>query len=132
LRSPPAVYSSHFGALEILSPIELFVAILEMGTIVLFAPLLTWWAWKRFRQGDWMLGLAVLGAWLGVLLPIFFSYEYDRDIARFTRYGTLVWTLVLAVMLFDSLEKRQRYLSGLIMAESLWQSLVGWSWREQG
>lgn len=116
LRTPPAVYSSHFGALEILSPVELFVAILELGTIALFAPLLTWWAWKRFRQGDWMLGLAVLAAWFGVLLPIFFSYEYDRDIARFTRYGTLVWTLVLAVMLFDSLEKRQRYLSGLIMA----------------
>jgi len=116
LRSPPAVYSSHLGALEITSPIELFVAILEMGTIVLFAPLLTWWAWKRFRQGDWMLGTVVLSAWLGILLPIIFSYEYDRDISRFTRYGTLVWTLVLAVMLFDSLEKHSKYLGGLIMA----------------
>jgi hypothetical protein len=101
LRWPPAIYSGHLGALSIFSPLQLLVAILELGPVVLFAPWITWWAWKRFKQGDWVMGTMVLSAWLGVVLPIFFSYEYDRDIVRFTKHGLLVWTIVLVIMLWD-------------------------------
>ncbi len=101
LRWPPAIYSGHLSALSIFSPLELLVGILELGPVVLFTPWISWWAWKRFKQGDGILGTMVLSAWLGFALPVFFSYEYDRDIVRFTKHGLLIWTLVLTIMLWD-------------------------------
>jgi hypothetical protein len=70
--------------------------------VILFTPWITAWAWRRFRRGDWALGAAVLSAWLGFLLPVFFSYEYDRDIVRFSKHGLIIWTLVLAFMLWQA------------------------------
>ena len=101
LRWPPAVISKHLGSLEIFSPPELLVAILELGPVVLFTPWITRWVWKRYRQGDWILGVAVLSAWLGFILPIIFSYEYDRDIVRFTEHGLWIWSLVLIIMTIE-------------------------------
>ncbi|HEX9617688.1 MAG TPA: hypothetical protein VGA03_09730 [Anaerolineales bacterium] len=102
IRWPPAVYSGHLSALSLFSPYQLFVAILELGPLVLFVPWITGWAWKRFQAGDWMLGASVLSAWIGFALPVFFSYEYDRDIVRFTKHGLMIWTIVLGFMLWDS------------------------------
>jgi hypothetical protein len=101
LRWPPAIYSGHLSALSLFSPLQLLVAFFEVGPVILFTPWITWWAWKRTRQGDWMMGTFMISAWLGFLLPIFFSYEYDRDIVRFTKYGLLMWALILAIMLWD-------------------------------
>lgn len=101
LRWPPAIYSGHLGAMSVFSPLQLLVAIFELGPVILFTPWITWWAWKRFRSGDWILGTLMLSAWIGFLMPIFFSYEYDRDIVRFTKHGLLVWTLALAIMLWE-------------------------------
>jgi len=108
VRWPPAIYSKHLGSLEIFSLRELFVAILELGPVVLFIPWITWWAWKRYRQGEWMLGTAVSSSWLGFLFPIFFSYEYDRDIVRFTEHALWIWSLILVIMTFDSISKQNR------------------------
>jgi hypothetical protein len=108
VRWPPAIYSKHLGSLEIFSLRELFVAILELGPVVLFIPWITWWAWKRYRQGEWMLGTAVSSAWLGFLFPIFFSYEYDRDIVRFTEHALWIWSLILVVMIFDPISTQKK------------------------
>jgi hypothetical protein len=102
LRWPPAVYSGHLSALSLFSPYQLLVAVFELGPVVLFTPWITWWAWKRFQAGDWMLGASTLSAWIGFALPVFFSYEYDRDIVRFTKHGLMIWTLLLGFILWDS------------------------------
>jgi hypothetical protein len=70
--------------------------------MVIFAPVITVWVWRRLQKGDWLCNIVVLSAWLGVLLPIFFSFEYDRDIVRFTKHGLLIWAIVLALMLWDA------------------------------
>jgi hypothetical protein len=110
LRWPPAVYSGHLSALSLFSPYQLLVAIFELGPLVLFAPWITWWAWKRYQEGDWMMGAAGLSAWTGFALPVFFSYQYDRDIVRFTKHGLMIWTLILGFMLWDS---RTRWLRAI-------------------
>jgi hypothetical protein len=102
LRWPPAIYSGHLGAMSLFSLPALLVAILEVGPVVLFTPWITWWAWKRFRDGDWVLGALSLSAWVGFLLPVFFSYEYDRDIVRFSKHGLLVWTIALTLMVWEN------------------------------
>ena len=113
LRWPPAVYSKHLGSMEIFSLRELFVAIIELGPVVLLLPWITWWSWKRYRLGDWILGTAVMSAWLGFLLPIFFSYEYDRDIVRFTEHALWIWSLILVIMIFDVISSQNRVLKFL-------------------
>lgn len=109
LRWPPAVYSGHLGALSLSSPADLLVAFFELGPIVIFAPGITYWVWRRLQKVDWFCSIVVLSAWLGVLLPIFFSFEYDRDIVRFTKHGLLIWALILALMLWDAKAVRGRF-----------------------
>jgi hypothetical protein len=118
LRWPPAVISKHLGSLEIFSPPELFVAILELGPVVLLTPWITLWAWKRYRQGDWMLGAAVISAWVGFILPIFFSYEYDRDIVR-SEHGLWIGA-VLIIMTIEQASSQPKIFTKLLR----WNTLI--------
>jgi len=101
LRWPPAIVSSHLGALRLFSPVELLVALFELGPIVLFAPLLTVWAWRRAQAGEWVLGALAVAAWAGLLLPIVFEYQADRDISRLTSQALLIWGLMLVFAVAD-------------------------------
>jgi hypothetical protein len=115
-RWPPAVFSAHLDAMSIFSPLELLVAIFELGPVVLFAPLITWWSWKRLKEGDWILGILVLSAWIGFAIPIFLTYEYNRDIVRFTKHALVIWTIVLVIMLFYQTAKLRKNWQYLITA----------------
>jgi len=99
LRWPPAIVSAHLGSLRLTSPLELLAAFFELGPVILFTPWVTAWAFRRFRGGDWMLGVLVLSAWMGLVFPIFLTYNPDRDITRFTAHGLLVWTFALVLLL---------------------------------
>jgi len=85
------------------------VAFFELGPVILFTPWITAWAWKRFRQGEWISGVLVLSAWLGFLFPVFISYKADRDITRFTAHSLLVWTFILVVLLGEWPERWSRW-----------------------
>jgi hypothetical protein len=101
LRWPPAILSSHLGALSLFSPIQLLVGIFELGPVVLFAPWLTIWALRRARGGDWIFGVLALAAWVGFLMPLFLQYEADRDISRLASQALLIWTLMLLFAITD-------------------------------
>lgn len=101
LRWPLAVVSSHLGPLRIFSPVELLVALFELGPVLLFAPWLTRWAWRRAHAGDWLFAALSVAAWAGLLLPIIFEYRADRDISRLTSQGLLLWALMLVFALLD-------------------------------
>jgi len=102
LRWPPAVFSAHLGALNIFSPGQLFVAICELGVVILLTPWITAWAWRRFKTGDWAMGAMIIGAWVGLVVPLFLSYQAERDISRFSAYSMFVWTVFLTMMVVDS------------------------------
>lgn len=124
---PPAIFSSQLDAMSIFSPLELLVAIFELGPVVLLAPLITWWSWKRFREGDWMIGILVLSAWIGFVFPTLIRYEYNRDIVRFTKHALIIWTIVLAVMLFSQtakLRKEWQYLIGAALILMVFSGFV--------
>ncbi|MCW5874705.1 MAG: hypothetical protein KIS88_08700 [Anaerolineales bacterium] len=112
-RWPLAIVSSHLGPLRIFSPVELLVALFELGPIVLFAPLLTVWAWRRAHAGEWLLGALTVAAWAGLLLPIVFQYEADRDISRLTSQALLIWALMLVFAVAD---RAARWSPGLRVA----------------
>lgn len=101
LRWPPAIPSSHLGALNIFSPAELIVGVFEIGPVLLFTPWITRWAWRRARSGDWALGALIAAAWIGFMIPLFLQYEADRDISRLMWQALLTWTLMLAFVVGD-------------------------------
>lgn len=101
LRWPPAILSSHLGALSLFSPVELLVGLFELGPVILFTPWISRWALRRSRAGDWPLGVLLLSAWLGFLMPVFLQYKADRDISRLAWQALLTWTLMLTFLLSD-------------------------------
>lgn len=101
LRWPPAILSSHLGALSLFSPIELLVGLFEIGPVLLFTPWITRWAWRRAQAGDWALGVLSASAWIGFLMPIFLTYRADRDISRLSWQALLTWTIMLLFIVAD-------------------------------
>jgi hypothetical protein len=100
-RTPLAIPTTHLGKLSLTSPIDMLVAFFEIGPIILFAPLITIWAWQRFRKGDWMIGILIISSWIGFIIPIFLEYSVDRDITRLMAYSLQVWTLLLVIFIWD-------------------------------
>lgn len=100
-RWPPAILSAHLGPLSIFSPVQLIVGLFELGPVILFTPWITRWAWRRAQAGDWLLGVLASSAWLGLLIPIFFQYQSDRDISRLTWQALLIWTIQLVFVIAD-------------------------------
>ncbi len=95
LRWPPAILNSHLGELSPFNPRQLLVLLLELGPVLLLAPLATRWAWKSARMGEsWQASLG-LAALLSLLFTLFIEYGVDRSSNRFT--GTALWIwMVLA------------------------------------
>jgi hypothetical protein len=100
-RWPPAIFSSHLGALSLSSPRQLMIALFELGPVILLTPWITIWAWKRLRAKEWIFGALILSAWIGFLGPLVLSYQAERDISRFTGHALLVWMLLLCLMVWD-------------------------------
>ncbi len=101
LRWPPAILSAHLGALSLFSPIEILVALFELGPVILFTPWISRWAWRRAKSGDWPLAVFLLASWVGFLMPIFLRYQADRDISRLSWQAMLTWTIMFALMIAE-------------------------------
>lgn len=100
-RWPPAILSSHLGALNIFSPVQLIVGLFELGPVILFTPWITRWAWLRAKAGDWILGVLAIASWIGLLIPMILQYEADRDISRLSWQAVLIWTILLTFVVAD-------------------------------
>ena len=97
---PPAIFSSHFGALSIFSLPQLMVGLFEIGPILLFTPFITRWAWKKFKNNDWMMGVIIVSTWVGFIISMFVSYNLsERDITRFSKHALTFWILFFIIML---------------------------------
>ncbi len=108
LRWPPAIVSSHLGALSLFSPAAWVVALAEMGVGIVLLPWVLQWFGRRFRadrNAEWLMGAYVAGALFGMILPIFVRYSTDRDITRFTGFGLGLFSLLLALAVADWAEE---------------------------
>ncbi len=102
LRWPPAIPSSHLGALSLFSPLQVLVALFEIGPVILFSVWAAQWAWRKAQSEGWFFAVLAFMGWTGFLIPIFFRYEADRDISRLTWQALFIWTLLLVLMLGDA------------------------------
>jgi hypothetical protein len=101
IRWPPAIPTTHLSTLHLTSPYEVLVALFELGPVILFAPIITLWAWQLYRKGDWTIGALAISSLAGFVTPIFLTYRIDRDITRLMAYSVEIWALLLALFVFN-------------------------------
>ena len=94
LRFPPAIVSSHLGAMRIFNLGELAIALAEIGPLLLLAPVAIWFTRKRIQKGDYFIGAIGASTIFGFILPVFFSYSVDRDVTRMTQYALVGWLIL--------------------------------------
>ena len=127
IRWPPAIPSSHFKPLVLSSPLEALMGFLEFGPILLLAPWISIWAWRRFRQGDWAIGALIVSTWVGFMVPILFKYKTDRDIPRLMAHSFDTWTVLLVLMMWNYAGKWVRFLrqaGGVTLALQVFGGIV--------
>ncbi len=101
LRWPPAILSKHLGALSLFSPLQIFIALFELGPLFWLAPWVTVWAWRKFRAGEWIFGALILSAWISFLFPIVLDYHSGPDISRVTAFGMTIWAVLLGMLVLE-------------------------------
>lgn len=84
LAWPPAVVSSHLGALSLLDPRTLFVALLELGPLLLVFPLLAAWGMKAFRIRRWYEAATAASA-VVMLLAVFVQFSGSTGVRNTPR-----------------------------------------------
>lgn len=119
---PPALLSAHLGALSLVRPSQVLIALAEVGPVVLLAPWVIRWSWRQARRGWWVVSALGLGAGLSFGLSLFAQYGMERDISRLTGSALFIWLLIgfplawLAVQKYASMQKSVLALQTLLVA----------------
>ena len=90
---PPTLISSHLGRLALFNPIQLFVALIEVGPIILTLPLALRWGYQAFREEQWFQA-AIIASAIPSMLSLFLEYRGNAGLSATTR--------LLANMFFGS------------------------------
>jgi hypothetical protein len=105
LRWPPALVSAHLGEIPLSSLLGWLIAVLEAGVIVILLVPVSIWAARQAGRGEFHSGLLLGAVWVGLLFPVFFRWEVDRDIARITSFGLEVLS-ILVLLYWGALLRR--------------------------
>lgn len=104
LRWPPGLTSAHLGDYTLFNPSQLFVLLLELGPVLLLAPLATAYAVRRLRRGDWMTAGLGLAAWINLVFPLLVRYGVDRSTTRMPATALWLWLLLALPPLWQALK----------------------------
>lgn len=100
VHAAPMLISRQLGALSLIQPGQLFIALLEAGPVILVLPLLFAWGIKAWRAQRWLDAAVALAAALSLGM-LFVAYSGSEGEANTTRlYVFLTVSLVFAVPLF--------------------------------
>ena len=99
LRFPPAIVSAHLGELRVTNPGELLIGLVEIGPVLLLLPLIAWASIRWARRGRFLYLAIAISTFFGIVIPLFLSYEVDRDITRLTFYALMGWILLSVPLL---------------------------------
>jgi hypothetical protein len=95
LNLHPTVISGHLGLLDLTNPRQLFLALLEIGPLLLAIPITAVWGWKMVRARRWWDAALVFGAVMGIA-SLFLHYEGSAGVTATSRlFGDLLTPLTL-------------------------------------
>jgi len=87
LLSHPTLISGHLGMLKLTDPMQLLVALAEVGPLIVVLPMAVLWGWKAFRAGRWYEAVMVATPLLS-LTTLFLSYTGNAGPTALTRVQT--------------------------------------------
>ena len=95
VRWPPAFISGHLGTLVLTNANQMVIALAEMGSILILAPVVTFAIRGYIRSGKLLLAGLSMMAVLIFLIPLFIRFvERERDITRLTSTALMVWMVI--------------------------------------
>lgn len=89
LTLEPAIVSSHLGVLSLVQPTQLFLALCEVGPIILILLLLAVFGIRAYRCGRWYEAAFVFSAFLS-LTTIFLRYAGSEGVRNTSRIYTFI------------------------------------------
>ncbi len=110
---PPVIFSSGMGDLVLSSPVQLIVAIFELGPIIFFSVYITKIAWQRYKTGEVFTGVLIVSCWIGFIIPMILFTWFGKDITKMTEHALMIWTLMVVFWIWDQRGRLSSYLSGL-------------------
>ena len=127
LNWPPVIFSSHLGGLSIFDPALLLVGLCELGPVIFFIlPIRNWLKTNPSAQRS-RNTLLFLGALIGLLIPVFFTYvSSPRDITRFSDFGLSILSVLLLLFLLDKWDGMRVLSRTLTLASIALMSVSGW------
>ena len=95
LNPHPTVISGHLGLLDLTNPSQAFLALLEIGPVLLAIPITAIWGWKMIRAHRWWEAGLVFGSVMGII-SLFLQYEGTAGVTATSRlFANLLATLTL-------------------------------------
>ncbi|MGD8732534.1 MAG: hypothetical protein PVH92_11690, partial [Anaerolineales bacterium] len=107
LRWPPAIVSAHLGELRISNLEELLVGIFEIGPALLAGVLILFFIPRWLKRRKITEGTLAVASYVGFLVPMFVSYDVERDITRMSAFALIGW-IILAVPILAALWRRYK------------------------
>ena len=118
-RFPPALVSAHLGELRVTKPGELLIGLMEVGPVLLLVPLIVCASIRWAKRGRFLYLAIALSTFFGFVIPLFLSYEVDRDITRLTNYALMGWILLtVPIMKTFWYSKRPNWIRAVIVTEA--------------
>lgn len=91
---PPQLVSAHLGALSLVDPGQLLIALCETGPLILVLPVLLIWGWKAMRCGRWAEAALAMSAGLSFLM-IFAQFSGSTGVRNTNRLYTFTTLCLL-------------------------------------
>lgn len=124
----PTIVSAHLGVLNLLNPVQLFVALLEIGPVILILPLLGVWGVKAYRAERWFEVSLILSAFLSLVL-LFVQFVGSPGIRNSSRLYSFVWicglyAVPLAWIWASRRSETWKWISAVLLGAAMFGGLV--------
>jgi len=119
---PLSVVSSHLGVLELTNPWQLLVGMLEIGPILLAAPLVIYWGIKSYRSERWYEAVVIFGGYL-TLVTFLVQFTGSAGVRNTSRLYSFITTTSFFCMpiLYLWTIRRSDLLRSVVLA---WASII--------
>jgi hypothetical protein len=92
---PPAFISAHLGPLSLLDLNQVWIALAEMGPVLLLGPFVTYLSIGYLRSRKLVMAGLCLAAAATFLLPLFIRFtDRERDLARMLSTALTIWLVI--------------------------------------
>ncbi len=123
---PPKIILTTFTDLDLFNPAHLFVAILEIGPILFFVPMLIRRFLTKANTDQWMTGLLAFCTLIGFFIPLFISFDLIRNvITRFAAFAMIFWFILFLLLILGPENTLGKFMKTIAIISVILMSISG-------